>query len=313
VRWTESPKVTNLTPALEDRDFAWIDRADFPPARRRVGSLRADRPPLPAGAPRRACSWRCRTCRGASGWPTSAGRCWRWSSSTSLDLLFWVKFVYATQLGAWSFELRSLRRNFWGLGKHLLDLPVKLALPLALWAGFYLRRLLLRGPPERVGPAPCRTCLPRAPPHVVAAPRPLLSCGAVDPPRRAEAETVSRSRLQVVRRPGRAATSPPVSPPSSGPTAAARATSRTPSPGCSASRAPRALRSATRMEDVIFNGSERRKPLGMAEVTLTSTPTPPSRAPRRAGCRSAAGCSAAAKASTASTASGCASRRSATC
>ncbi|HEV8632488.1 MAG TPA: hypothetical protein VGV61_19395 [Thermoanaerobaculia bacterium] len=59
-----------------------------------------------------------------------------------VDLFFWVKFVYATQLGSWSLRhYGPLARNFWGLGKHLLDLPVKLALPFALWAAFYLRRL----------------------------------------------------------------------------------------------------------------------------------------------------------------------------
>jgi hypothetical protein len=60
-----------------------------------------------------------------------------------LDLFFWVKFVYATQLGEWSLARYSpFERNFWGLGKHVLDLPVKLALPLVLWCLFYLRQLL---------------------------------------------------------------------------------------------------------------------------------------------------------------------------
>ena len=59
-----------------------------------------------------------------------------------VDLFFWVKFVYATQLGPWSLRhYGPLARNIWGFGKHLLDLPVKLALPFALWAAFYLRRL----------------------------------------------------------------------------------------------------------------------------------------------------------------------------
>jgi len=59
-----------------------------------------------------------------------------------VDLFFWVKFVYATQLGSWSLEhYGAFARNFWGLGKHLLDLPVKLALPIALWCGFYLGKL----------------------------------------------------------------------------------------------------------------------------------------------------------------------------
>lgn len=60
-----------------------------------------------------------------------------------LDLFFWVKFVYATQLGDWSLaRYGPFARNFWGMGKHLLDLPVKLALPLLLWSLFYLRQLL---------------------------------------------------------------------------------------------------------------------------------------------------------------------------
>jgi hypothetical protein len=59
-----------------------------------------------------------------------------------IDLFFWVKFVYATQLGDWSLaHYGPFARNFWGLGKHVLDLPVKLALPFALWAAFYLREL----------------------------------------------------------------------------------------------------------------------------------------------------------------------------
>lgn len=61
------------------------------------------------------------------------------------SLLFWVKFVYTTQLGAWSAEnYNTFQINFWGLGKHLLDLPFKFAMPLLLWAGFYIRELLPR-------------------------------------------------------------------------------------------------------------------------------------------------------------------------
>jgi hypothetical protein len=67
-----------------------------------------------------------------------------------LDVIFWVKFVYATQLGEWSLrQYGPLARNFWGLGKHLLDLPVKLALPVLLWAWFYLGPLLGRQAEER--------------------------------------------------------------------------------------------------------------------------------------------------------------------
>lgn len=144
VHWTESPDVTTLTPALEDRHVAWIDRADFPPARRRVGSLRLTDLHFPLillgalflavpGVP-----WRERLAN--LGWALLAMVFFHLAL-----VLFHVKFVYATQLGAWSMETYgAFARNFWGLGKHLLALPVKLALPLALWAGFYYPRLLPR-------------------------------------------------------------------------------------------------------------------------------------------------------------------------
>lgn len=68
---------------------------------------------------------------------------WATLATIFFDLLlffFFVKFVYATQLGEWSrAHYGVLGRNFWGLGKHLLDLPFKLALPLILWTGFYYR------------------------------------------------------------------------------------------------------------------------------------------------------------------------------
>jgi hypothetical protein len=55
-----------------------------------------------------------------------------------LVLFFIVKFVYSTQLGSWSHaHYGPVAQNFWGFGKHLLDLPFKLALPFILWAGFY--------------------------------------------------------------------------------------------------------------------------------------------------------------------------------
>lgn len=55
-----------------------------------------------------------------------------------LVVFFFVKFVYSTQLGAWSNEhYGPIAQNLWGFGKHLLDLPLKLALPFILWTGFY--------------------------------------------------------------------------------------------------------------------------------------------------------------------------------
>lgn len=45
-----------------------------------------------------------------------------------------VEFVYATQLGAWSLErYGSFAREAIGLAKHTADLPLKLALPFAVW------------------------------------------------------------------------------------------------------------------------------------------------------------------------------------
>jgi hypothetical protein len=68
---------------------------------------------------------------------------WATLVSVFFDLLlyfFFVKFVYATQLGDWSrAHYGTFAQNFWGLGKHLLDLPFKFALPLILWAAFYIR------------------------------------------------------------------------------------------------------------------------------------------------------------------------------
>lgn len=62
-----------------------------------------------------------------------------------------VKAAYATELGSWSLEhYGPFARNAWGLLHHLLDLPMKLALPFALWAVFYLP-LLSQGRPDRAG------------------------------------------------------------------------------------------------------------------------------------------------------------------
>jgi hypothetical protein len=53
-----------------------------------------------------------------------------------------VKFTYATQLGDYSAtHFGPVARNVYGLFAHLMDLPFKFALPLILWAAFYLRRL----------------------------------------------------------------------------------------------------------------------------------------------------------------------------
>ena len=63
---------------------------------------------------------------------------------------FVVKAAYATKLGAWSLaHYGPFARNAYGLTRHLLDLPFKLGLPLLLWSGFYLGRMMEEIRPER--------------------------------------------------------------------------------------------------------------------------------------------------------------------
>jgi hypothetical protein len=65
-----------------------------------------------------------------------------------LLLVCHVESLYANGLGDWSLRhYGAVARNAWGLGKHLLDLPFKFALPFALWAGFHLRLLRAPAPP----------------------------------------------------------------------------------------------------------------------------------------------------------------------
>ncbi|MCB1033213.1 MAG: hypothetical protein KDD47_05200 [Acidobacteria bacterium] len=134
----ESPDVTRLNPLARDDNYVTVHRADFPPAKSQVYSIRVTdihyhlvllaalflaTPGIP---------WKMRL--GDLGWALLF--------TVFFDivlLFFWVKFAYATQQGEWSAEhYGAFRQNFWGLGKHLLDLPFKLALPLALWSVFYL-------------------------------------------------------------------------------------------------------------------------------------------------------------------------------
>lgn len=142
VRLTESPNVTRLDP--RESHYAMIARLDFPPARESVGSFRITDLHFPVvllvalflAVP--DVPWRERL--------ANLGLALLAMAVFQVVLvLFWVKFTYATQLGAWSAEhYGPFARNAWGLGKHVLDLPVKLALPLLLWVGFYLDRLLPR-------------------------------------------------------------------------------------------------------------------------------------------------------------------------
>ncbi len=139
----ESPDVTDLLLRQGGHD-AYVARRDFPPARALVapfrvtdlhfhlvllGTLFLAVPDVP---------WQ-RRLRNL-GWAVLA--------TVLFDVLLlgvYVQAVYATRLGAWSLaHYGPIARNVWGMAEHLLDLPVKLALPFALWAGFYLRLLLPR-------------------------------------------------------------------------------------------------------------------------------------------------------------------------
>jgi hypothetical protein len=136
---TESPNVSDLL--VQGAHMAHVQRRDFPPSRSLVGSIRVTDlhfhlvllAALFMAVP--GVPWRERL----------SNLSWALLISAFFHLLllfFWVKFVYATQLGSWSVaNYGPFARNLFGMSKHLLDLPFKLSLPLVLWAFFYIRRM----------------------------------------------------------------------------------------------------------------------------------------------------------------------------
>ena len=136
----ESPNVTDLL--VQGAHTAHIQRLDFPPSHSLVGTLRVTDlhfhlvllAALFLGIP--GIPWRQRM----------SNLSWALLISVFFHLLllvFWVEFVYAVQMGSWSLaHYGPFARNLFGLGKHLLDLPFKLSLPLVLWAAFYIGRML---------------------------------------------------------------------------------------------------------------------------------------------------------------------------
>jgi hypothetical protein len=133
----ESPDSTDLAPSAADPSHVEILRRDFPPARRAVYSFRMTDVHFHLillgalflavpGVP-----WRRRLANlGAASLLAVFFHL--------LLVVLWVEFALATQQGAWSLEhYGPFARNAWGLGKHLADLPFKLAFPLVLWAIFY--------------------------------------------------------------------------------------------------------------------------------------------------------------------------------
>jgi hypothetical protein len=133
----ESPNVTDLLRA--DVHMVSVQRLDFPPGRALVHSFRVTDlhfhlvllAALLLAVP--GVPWRRRF--GNLGLAVLL--------TVFFDILlvfFQVKFAYATQLGSWSMaHYGAFARNAYGMGKHLLDLPIKLAWPFILWAGFYLK------------------------------------------------------------------------------------------------------------------------------------------------------------------------------
>jgi hypothetical protein len=136
---TERPDVTALYRHPASLHDAYIARLDFPPARRLVKPFRVSdahfhlvlAAALFLAVP--GVPWRERL--------KNLG--WALLATVGFDVLLLflqVKAVYAAALGPWSqAHYGPFARNVYGLAWHLFDLPFKLALPFALWAGFYLR------------------------------------------------------------------------------------------------------------------------------------------------------------------------------
>lgn len=143
VRLTERPAVTRLV--VQDTHYTLITRSDFSASQGKAGSFRMTDIHfhlLLLGAFFLAVPGLALKTRFSNlGWALLASIFFHLVLS-----LFWVKFTYATQLGEWSgANYGGFGQIFWGLGKHLLDIPFKFAWPLLLWCAFYLRLLL----PER--------------------------------------------------------------------------------------------------------------------------------------------------------------------
>lgn len=148
----EHPAVTDLLPNAASVHDAYVARRDFSPGTSKVHAFRVSDMHFHLvllgalflavpGVP-----WQRRLANlGVAAFATIA--------FDVLLICFYVKAVYATQLGGWSLaHYGALARNAYGLTWHLLDLPFKLGLPLVLWAAFYLPVLLDEVRRERVEP-----------------------------------------------------------------------------------------------------------------------------------------------------------------
>lgn len=146
VRLSEEPSVTRLAP--KEVHYAVITRTDRPISDGALGSFRVTDIHFPLlllwslflAVPGVAWTRRLE----AVGWATLLLIFFH-----LFDAFLWVKFTYATQLGSWSAaNYTTFQQNFWGLSKHVADLPVKFGLPLALWVAFFYRELTGRGGPK---------------------------------------------------------------------------------------------------------------------------------------------------------------------
>jgi hypothetical protein len=55
----------------------------------------------------------------------------------ALNLVFHVKFMYASSFGEWSQQQYSdFARNFWGFWRYFTDLPGRFSAPFLIWIGF---------------------------------------------------------------------------------------------------------------------------------------------------------------------------------
>lgn len=140
VRLSESPQSTRLQ-LHEDLHHFLVTRTDVPTSRGSLGSVRISDTHFPL-----IMLWGFFLAIPGVRWAKKFENL-GWATLISIffhiiSLFCWVKFIYATQLGEWSAQnFSTFQINFWGLSKHLLDLPFKFSMPLILWAAFYLSEL----------------------------------------------------------------------------------------------------------------------------------------------------------------------------
>ncbi len=70
-------------------------------------------------------------------------------AAQTLNLVFHVKFIYATSLGDWSIQHYSVvSRNVYGFLQYFTDLPGRFAAPFLIWIGFNWDQVMVMISPE---------------------------------------------------------------------------------------------------------------------------------------------------------------------